>query len=894
MPEHIPSYYQLKTNAAAAAQAVVRLGPARFTILSERMVRMEYHPQARFEDRPSQVVWHRQQPVPAFIVEQGDGRLVIQTAALRLSYQTDSAFAKETLEIEMLGTRKTWRYGMEQKENLLGTTRTLDMANGAVPLEPGLLSRRGWTVVDDSTSLVFNDQGWLEARPPGGTDLYFWAYGTDYRLGMAEYYRVAGKPGLVPRWALGNWWSRYWEYTAETLRGVVEEFQAHDVPLGVCIIDMDWHLTQTGNACTGWTGYTWNKQLFPDPPGFIRWLHEMGLKTGLNLHPAEGIWPHEAKYPEMAQAMGIDPASGQPVRFEIEDPAFVNAYFEHLHHPKEAEGVDFWWMDWQQGNPSSLPGLNLLWWINHLHYLDAGRSPEKRPFLFSRWGGLGNHRYPIGFSGDTFVSWEALSFQPYMTATAANVGYSWWSHDIGGHMGGSEDGELYTRWVQFGAFSPILRVHSTKNAYHERRPWGFDANVQQAASAALRLRHRLIPYLYSMAWKDHTEGSPLVRPLYYLDPERDEAYASPQTYAFGSELVAAPFTTPIDPNTRQARQVVWLPGEGSVWYGLFNSRIYRGGNWHAVYGGLQDIPVFAKAGAIVPLAPETGWGGIDLPDRLELHFFPGASNRFELFEDDGVSQAYQAGEYATTLIETSWDRLPGDADVDPRRLRVRVSPAQGATGLLPAQRTWMLVLHAVQPDEPVLVFVNGERVKVEAVWDAKLNCLRLGEVSLSPADVLTMEVFCRESLPGSDLAQEVVRLVEQFPLETETRGALVERAAELVEDPYQLADFAAGLEVPQLRALLETLTGAGLDFQRAGGKQAPARVVAWNSDQRPEIGFLYSAERNIIFLTGLRYTGSTELEGKCRIFLPNAELGDARAVWALSYGSVLRVEERYG
>jgi alpha-glucosidase (family GH31 glycosyl hydrolase) len=210
--------------------------------------------------------------------------------------------------------------------------------------------------------------------------------------------------------------------------------------LSVCIVDMDWHVTDTGNQSSGWTGYTWNRALFPDPPAFIAELHRRGLKTALNLHPAEGIHPHEAQYAALARALGLDPEAQEPIPFNIVDPDFTRHYFELLHHPQEADGVDFWWMDWQQGELTGLPGLDPLWWLNHLHFYDLGRDDRKRPFVFSRWGGLGNHRYPIGFSGDTVVSWDSLAFQPRFTATAANVNYGWWSHDIGGHMGGLRKG----------------------------------------------------------------------------------------------------------------------------------------------------------------------------------------------------------------------------------------------------------------------------------------------------------------------------------------------------------------------------------------------------------------------------------------------------------------------
>jgi alpha-glucosidase (family GH31 glycosyl hydrolase) len=290
----------------------------------------------------------------------------------------------------------------------------LDQADGPIPLEPGLISRSGWSLVDDTQGLVFNDNGWLEPRNSGVSyeDLYFLGYGKDHQACLKDYCKVSGPTPVVPRWVLGNWWSRYWEYRQEELASLMLEFKSHEIPLSVCIIDMDWHITKTGNACSGWTGYTWNRELFPDPQGFLKFLHDLGLRSALNLHPAEGVHAHEEMYAQMAQATGIDPTTREPVRFDLENPDFIEPYFRHLHHPKEAEGIDFWWMDWQQGNPSRIPGLNLLWWINHIHYFDLGRDKQKRSFVFSRWGGLGNHRYPIGFSGDSVVSWRSLAFQP--------------------------------------------------------------------------------------------------------------------------------------------------------------------------------------------------------------------------------------------------------------------------------------------------------------------------------------------------------------------------------------------------------------------------------------------------------------------------------------------------
>ena len=180
--------------------------------------------------------------------------------------------------------------------------------------------------------------------------------------------------------------------------------------------------------------------------------------------------------------MGIDPATQKYIPFDITDKKFAINYMNLLHHPLEAQGINFWWLDWQQEPTTKLPGVNPTWWLNYVHFTDQQRE-GKRPLLFHRWGGLGNHRYQIGFSGDTISIWDSLAFQPWFTGTAANVGYAYWSHDIGGHMPGAVDPEIYTRWIQFGALSPILRTHTTKNPDSERRIWAYPEPLLRTSCA---------------------------------------------------------------------------------------------------------------------------------------------------------------------------------------------------------------------------------------------------------------------------------------------------------------------------------------------------------------------------------------------------------------------------
>jgi alpha-glucosidase (family GH31 glycosyl hydrolase) len=267
-------------------------------------------------------------------------------------------------------------------------------------------------------------------------------------------------------------------------------------------------------------------------------------------------------------------------------------------------------------------------------YLDSARE-GKRPITFSRYAGPGSHRYPVGFSGDTVTSWDSLDFQPYFTATAANIGYGWWSHDIGGHMFGTRDDEMVARWFQLGTFSPINRLHSTASPFMGKEPWMFGIEARTVMTEALRLRHRLVPYLYTMNEVAHRTGTPLVRPLYHADPREETVFSSLNTFLFGSELLVAPATTPRDRRTLRTATTAWLP-EGT-WVDFFDGTPYSGGRFVTLHRTLEQYPVLAKAGAIVPLV-----GGEDLnvanPAALTVRVFAGADGAFTLYEDDDAAE----------------------------------------------------------------------------------------------------------------------------------------------------------------------------------------------------------------------------------------------------------------
>ena len=679
----IPPHLRLEAEPIAHPDAVVQGDRWRFTVLADGLLRAEWSDDGVFEDRATTFALTRNLPVPAFRVVDGPHTLEIITSRLHLRYDR-RPFSPSGFRVRPLGRGRgleEWKFG--EVEDLGGTARTLDAVDGRIPLGSGVVSRKGVGVVDDSASFVFTPDGWSAPRHGEGHDLYVFAYAHDYAEALRALYTVSGPQPVLPRWALGNWWSRYHRYTAETYRELLDRFDEEGVHFSVGVLDMDWHRVDSVPAehGSGWTGYSWEREFFPDPEAFLSELHRRGLRVTLNLHPADGVRSFEDAYPAMAEALGRDPRSGERIAFDINDPAFVSAYFGVLHHPLEEQGVDFWWMDWQHGPHSRIPGIDPLWLLNHFHYLDAARNGE-RPLLLSRYAGPGSHRYPLGFSGDTIISWDSLAFQPEFTATASNIGYGWWSHDIGGHMGGARDDELTARWVQLGAYSPIQRLHSADIPFLSKEPWNFPLETRTALRDALQLRVRLVPYLHAMNHRAAGRGIPLVLPLYYEWPELPEAYAAPTQFLFGSELLVAPITSPRDPVTLLGSVTAWLPP--GVWTDVHTGAVLEGGRTIALHRGLGSIPVFLKAGGVLPLAGAEETDAAASPASFEVVVAPGADGSFTLVEDDGAVD----GEVARTTI--AWNQEQGE---------LTILPVEGADGVVPSERTWTVTFLGLGADD---------------------------------------------------------------------------------------------------------------------------------------------------------------------------------------------------
>jgi len=688
-------------NPVADPAAVVTSGNARFTVLTSRMVRIQYSSFALFEDRATFAIVNRRLPVPEFTTETTDGYLYIRTQDLTLRYKVGETISAADKDPEVLmitfplnGRTVTWYPGKDDKLNLLGTCRTLDTAwgdNARNRLEKGLLSRAGWSIVDESPSFIRGDGSSSYAFEPkaGGLtwwgnpvdaaaiDWYFLGYGHDYKACLTDFTKVGGRVPMPPKYILGYWYSRYWAYTQAEFQQIVRDVENNDIPMDVLIMDMDWHKS-------GWTGWSWNKTRIPTPRNLISYMHSHGLKTALNLHPSDGVGTHEDYYKAMARDLGD--TSGNTLIWKVEDYDYMQALFNNVIRPHEEEGVDFWWLDWQQAltvgkhgqekNYTPAQGAEHLgetFWCNHTFFQDMQQNrPELRPVIYHRWGGLGSHRYPICFSGDTWAAWSTLGYEIFFTSNASNVLYDYWGHDLGGHQGGNNDPELLLRWLQFGAYTPIFRTHATNDSRLERRIWKY-SNFTQLREA-VRLRYRLFPYLYTAARETYDTGIGMNRPLYYDYPEAGNAYVYEDEYMFGGDMLVAPIYTPS--KNGMSGRMVWLP-EGK-WWDVTYSRLLSGGQAFYYSCDLDHLPVFYRPGSVIPFYPVQRTVVND-PGEIILKVVPGENGSGKLYEDAGEGQGYKQDQWAmTTFIQNRSDKV----------VTLTIGRREGSFEGMPTQRKW--------------------------------------------------------------------------------------------------------------------------------------------------------------------------------------------------------------
>ncbi len=716
------------TKAKSDDKAMLSGNNYRISIISERIVRLEFSPSGQFIDRPTQLVRNRNIGLADFSVQQDANILQITTKYFVLNYIKGQPFigAKvdpmKNLKITLISRdkdrSKDWYYGHPEARNMKGNMVGVDVS---IPkqLERGLYSLDGFASIDDSLSKVILEDGTLADPPLDHTDIYVFMYDRDFKQALFDYFKMTGAPSLIPRYALGNWWSRNITYDDKSIRELIRKFEKKKIPLAVMLFDHDWHSRNVGEYKDLKTGYTFNSVLFKDPKSMIDEFHKRGVRVGVCVDPIKGFYPHEAFYKQASEYLGL--TDSKIILFDPFNPKLVDIMFKVFLHPLESLGIDFFWNDSTGDN-----NVTKLWSMNHYMYLDSGRNSNRRPMLLARGGIYAPHRYPVLYGGSSEISWESLKQLPFRYLNAANIGVSWWSHDVGGNHGGVEEGELYVRYVQLSTFSPILRFHGARGPYYKKEPWLWDSKTLNIAVDYLRLRHRLIPYLYTEAYNYTKAGTPLIQPFYYnyMWVYDDSLYRN--QYYFGSQLLVCPILDRKDSVMNRTIHRFFIPD--GIWYDFVTGKKFPGNKKYISFFKEEDYPVFAHGGSIIPLSNRSDYNNTGLPTDLEIQIFPGVSNTYTMYEDDGITSLYKEGYYLKTSIDYNYLR---------NNYTVIIRSIDGKSGIVPEKRNYKMVFRNTKEAEDVTVYFNSEKVAAFGYVDGNdfivevKNCPTIGQLTIN-------------------------------------------------------------------------------------------------------------------------------------------------------------------
>lgn len=726
------------TRLKSKPESIIRGNTYRFTVLSERLIRLEYNANGDFNDDATQLVLNRNFEPVNFGFTEDENFLEIKTKYFTLSYVKNTFFkgsvgnSTKNLKVVLNDTLNIWYYNHPEVRNYFGSNVSIEKTKMDLPENKGLYSLEGFVSLDDSNTYRLDPTGSIKEPNLNSVDLYLFVYGKDFGYCLQDYFKLTGNPSLIPRYALGNWWCKEREYTEQEIKDVVQQFKDVDVPISVLLLDKS---ELNGINENNKTSYSFNNNLIGDPKALIDSLHTDGIRVGLYSNPIDGINNTENYFNEAIKY--IEPDKNNKIVFDPKNPKFIDLYFKLFIHPLENYGVDFFWNDYD-----NLDDIKSLWILNHYHYIDLARNPAKRGMVLSRNSMVSAHRYPVLYSGKTTVSWSNFKKLPFFNISSANIGSCWWSHDIGGFSGGIEESELYLRSVQLGVFSPILRFHAKDGKFYKKEPWKWDFKTNEIVEIYLNLRHQLISYLYSEAYRYYKYGKIVFQPLYYLYPKvyDDELYRN--EYFFGSELLIAPIIDKKDLLMNRTIHRFYLP-EGT-WYDFTTGKKFPGNTKYVSFFKDEDYPVFAKQGSIIPLSIKSNVNNTSNPTDLEIHVFPGKNNTYEMYEDDGISSLYKNGYYLLTSI---------DYNYMPNNYTLIIRSIEGKTGIVPDLRNYKIRFRNTKQADEVLVYFNNDKIESNNYVDKNDFIVEVNNVKT----VGQLTINCK----GKDIEIDAVRLINE-------------------------------------------------------------------------------------------------------------------------------------
>lgn len=614
-------------------------------------------------DHPNDVALRKESAGNA--VEWGKYRIGIAIEPLRITVTDAAQRVRQEIQFDPDSTYVRFRLGSQPLfglgEGLIGMNRQgtkdamrngqgrsdLRVAGARLPI-PWLISPEGWGIFVGQPLGTFDltgEMGLVRSAVATSTRNVYLVLGETPAEVLRGYADLTGHPHLPPLWSLGYMQSHRTLASRDEVLAIAKTFREKKLPCDTLIY------LGTGFCPSGWnTGhgsFTFNADVFPDPKEIFRQLHEEHFKLVLHVAPPYNF---HGKITDTGAAAN-EPGDAAPY------------WAEHI--PEEEIGVDGWWADEGDLLPAEARlERNEMYWDGQVQ-----AQPGRRPFALHRNGYAGLQRYGWLWSGDIDSAWKTLAAQVMNAINVGLCGIPYWGTDTGGFIPTHElTPELYVRWFQFSSFCALFRSHG--RAWKLRLPWGWDmgtpgplegaealgdwpppqnlhdARVEPICRKYLELRYRMLPYIYSSVEQTHRTGLPLMRALWIAWPEDSKAMAIADQYLWGDSVLVAPVLV-----AEAARRTTYLPA--GTWWDFWSNQRVKGGVEATREVDLETIPVYVRAGAVIPLGPVQQYATEPNDEPVTLRVYPGADGMFSWYDDDGISFRYRRGEF--TRIECGWN-----------------------------------------------------------------------------------------------------------------------------------------------------------------------------------------------------------------------------------------------
>ncbi len=602
-------------------------------------------------------------------------------------------------------------YGYENHAELMNFTLPLVLSSGI------------YAVHFDNAPIGFLDldsqkDNRLRYETISGRKTYQVIAGDDWKDLIGNYTTLTGKQPLPPRWALGNFSSRFGYHSQREVEETVAKFKAENIPVDAIILDLYWF----GKEIQGTLGnFEFLKDSFPNPEKMIKDLSTQGIKTILITEPF--VLTTSKKWQEAVdkKILAVD-SLGKPFVYDFYfgNTGLIDIFKKEGHdwfwniYKKHTEmGVSGWWGD--LGEPEAHPSglihatgtadeLHNVYGHNWARLIFEGyrkNFPNQRPFILMRAGYAGSQRFGmIPWSGDVNRSWGGLQSQTEIALEMGMQGLGYMHSDLGGFAGANDDPELYTRWLQYGVFQPIFRPHAQEEVVSE--PVFKDLETKALAKQAIELRYRMLPYNYSRAFENHLYGTPLMRPLLFEEPTNEALLTESKTYLWGNAFLVSPVVNP-----EIETQKVYFP-KSADWFDFYTGKKYEAGQTYSVQIVDNHIPTFVRAGAFVPMARLVQNTNDYTLQSFELHFYHDssvASSKGMLYNDDGLTpEAFEKGKY---------EILHFQSQNKTNSIHISIETETGKN-FVSSEKNIDLVIHRLDK-KPKKVLIDGKKTTFE--WD---------------------------------------------------------------------------------------------------------------------------------------------------------------------------------